>query len=74
MAYEVSINLNTSVVLHKDVEIVVRADGEKLGTLLVSKGNIEWLPANNSVNKYRLPWKAFAEVMEDEGRLVKIKQ
>ncbi|MDQ3685128.1 MAG: hypothetical protein M3430_05930 [Acidobacteriota bacterium] len=74
MAHEVSINLNTSIVLHKDVEIVVRTDEGKLGTLLVSKGNIEWLPANKSVNKRRLPWKAFAELMADQGRPVKVKK
>lgn len=27
-----------------DIEFVVRADGRKLGTLLISRGNIEWLP------------------------------
>ena len=26
-----------------------------MGTLLISKGNIEWLPKGNSVNKKRLP-------------------
>lgn len=44
----------------------------KLGTLLISKGNIEWLPAGNHVNKYRLSWKKLAELMEEEGRHVKI--
>jgi hypothetical protein len=73
MAHEVSIDLNAKFVLHKDVEIEVKADGAKLGTILISKGNIEWLPVNNSVNKHRLTWSKFAEMMELHGRQVKVK-
>ncbi|MNE57647.1 hypothetical protein D3C80_1526260 [compost metagenome] len=63
MAHEVFLNLNEKIVLHKDVEVEVKADGAKLGTLLISKGNIEWLPVGNSVNKHRLTWRKFAELM-----------
>lgn len=72
MAHEISLGINSKFVLHKDVEVDVKADGTKLGTLLISKGNIEWLPAGNHVNKYRLSWKKLAELMEAEGRQVKI--
>jgi len=65
--------INEKVVLHKDARIEVWKDDDKLGTILVSKGNIEWLPANHSVNKYRLSWMKFAELMVEEGRNVKIK-
>jgi hypothetical protein len=68
--HDVVLNLHTKVVAHKDVELVVRSDDNKLGTLLISKGNIEWLPANNSVTKYRLSWERFAEFMADYGRCV----
>lgn len=74
MAHEVRVNLNTSIVLHKDVEIVVQTSEGKLGTLLVSKGNIEWLPANKSVNKHRLTWKKFAELMSTQGKPAKVKK
>ncbi|GHD59805.1 hypothetical protein [Jeongeupia chitinilytica] len=74
MAHQVSLNLNEKIVLHKDVEIEVKADGAKLGTLLVSKGNIEWLPVGNSVNKHRLTWKKFAELMETQGAPAKVKK
>ncbi|CAB3720712.1 hypothetical protein ABFG95_24215 [Achromobacter sp. HNDS-1] len=73
MAHEVSMNINDKLVLHKDVEIEVRKDKKKLGTVLVSKGNVEWLPAGNSVNKRRMSWEKFAELMESEGRQVKVK-
>jgi len=44
-----------------------------LGTLLISKGNVEWLPKGNSVNKQRLTWKQFADFMESYGKDVKVK-
>lgn len=51
MAHEVRVKIDTAVVAHKDFEVVVRTSDGKLGTLLISKGNIEWLPKGNSVNK-----------------------
>lgn len=74
MAHEVTLDIATKFVLHKDVKIEVRTDDGKLGTLLVSKGNIEWLPAGNSVNKKRLTWAKFAEVMSDQGKAVRVKK
>lgn len=74
MAHQVSLNLNEKLVFHKDVEIEVKADSSKLGTLLISKGNIEWLPVGNSVNKHRLTWKKFAELMETQGKPAKVKK
>ncbi len=70
-SHEVILNLHTKVISHKDVELEVRSDGTKLGTLLISKGNIEWLPANNSVNKYRMSWEQLSEIMILHGRNVK---
>ncbi|HHA2449133.1 hypothetical protein ACSMEB_10980 [Stenotrophomonas maltophilia] len=73
MAHEITMDLATKFVLHKDVELAVRKDGRLLGTALISKGNIEWVPAGNSVNKKRLSWARFAELMQDHGKDVKIK-
>ena len=72
MAHEVTLSINSKFVLHKDVEIEVKTDGSKLGTLLVSKGNIEWLPSGNSVNKHRMTWRKFAALMENQGTPVKV--
>jgi hypothetical protein len=72
MAHEVSLGINSKFVLHKDVEVEVKRDGTKLGTVLISKGNIEWLPSKNSVNKHRLTWTKFAELMEAKGMPAKI--
>jgi len=73
VAHEVRVKIDTGVVAHKDLEIVVKTDGGKLGTLLVSKGNVEWLPKGNSVNKTRLSWEKFAEFMEEHGKPAKAK-
>lgn len=74
MAHEVTLDIATKFVLHKDVKIEVKTNTGKLGTLLVSKGNIEWLPVGNSVNKKRLSWAKFAELMTAEGKDVKAKK
>lgn len=78
MAHEVSAKLYTKVVAHKDLEIEVKTidDGKtsKLGTLLISKGNIEWLPKGNSVNKKRLTWVQFAALIEEQGKTTKVKK
>jgi hypothetical protein len=72
MANDVKAKVKASIpIKHTDIEIVIRNDDGKLGTLLVSKGNLEWLPKGNSVNKKRLSWAKFAQLMEDYGRPVK---
>jgi len=72
MAHEVTLDIATKLVSHKDVKIEVKNENGKLGTLLISKGNIEWLPAGNYVNKKRMSWKSFAKFMEEYGKDVKI--
>lgn len=68
MAHEVTLDLATKFLLNKDVKIEVKVDQKKLGTLLVSKGNVEWVSAGNSVNKKRMTWKKFADLMEAHGQ------
>ncbi len=72
MKHEVTLDIATKFILHKDVEIEVKADGSKLDIIMVSKGNIEWLPAGNRVNKTRLSWTKFAKLMAEQGTPVKI--
>ena len=58
-------------VVNADAEIEVRStDGELIGRLLVSKGSVDWAPANKQL-RHRLRWKQFARLMESEGRLVR---
>lgn len=72
MAHEVTMDVATKFVLHKDVTVDVKRDGKKLGTLLISKGNLEWVPAGNYANKKRLSWRKFAEMMEEHGRNIRM--
>ena len=71
MAHEVRATMHTKVVAHKDLEIVVKTGAGKLGTLLISKGNVEWLPKGNSVNKRRLLWERLGQSMRTNGKHVK---
>ena len=71
MAHEVTLNINSKFVLNKDIEVEVKTDEGKLGTLLISKGNVEWKPVGNSRNKKRLTWTKFAALLESEGKAVK---
>lgn len=73
MAHEVVAQLHSKLVGHKDLEVKVKNNGSTLGTLLISKGNIEWLPASNHVNKHRMTWTKFAEMMETEGKPAKVR-
>ena len=72
MAHEVTMDISTKFVLHKDVTVEIKKDGYKLGTVLISKGNIEWVPSGNYANKKRLSWSKFAAIMEVEGKDVRI--
>jgi hypothetical protein len=71
MAHAVRITIDTAVVAHKALEVLVKSDQGTIGTVLISKGNIEWLPKGNSVNKKRLSWAKFAEFMEEHGKPVR---
>jgi hypothetical protein len=52
--HDISFDIHQKFVLSGDVVFEVKSDGKKLGPLLISKGNIEWVPTNNSVKKRRL--------------------
>jgi hypothetical protein len=62
--HEIVISNPNKSVLHTDVEFTVKSNGRKLGTLLLSKGNVEWIPVGNSVHRHRVSWEKFAELME----------
>lgn len=76
MAHEIRLETNVNQVVNKDVTITVKAGKKgslkKLGVLLISKGNIEWIPSRNSTNKYRMAWADLATLIAENGRKVKI--
>lgn len=50
-----------------DLEINVKSNGRLLGRVHISRGTIDWIPAN-SQSRYRLKWERFGELMVDYGR------
>ena len=75
MANEVTVKFQASIpVKNKDIEVAVSRDNQKLDTLLISQGNIEWVPTGHSVNTRRLSWVSFAEFMENSAATVKTKK
>lgn len=63
--HEVDMSIpTTKVVLNADVVFEVRSDGGKLGELRVSKGTIDWRPAN-AQKAAKLTWEQFDRLMQD---------
>ncbi len=76
MKHEVTLDLckNSVVAVGKtDIKINVSFDTGKRGTLLISKGNIQWITSPKSVKAHKLTWKKFAEKME-EGKPIRKKK
>lgn len=72
MAHKVILEIpSTRTVLYKDIEFEVHDSNGKLGTLLISKGNIEWMASPKSVNKRRLSWAQFSDLMAEQGKPVR---
>ncbi len=53
-----------------DVLFDVKTNGEKLGTLGVSKGSLVWYPKNNSYG-HKVTWTEFDRIMQDHPRVEK---
>jgi hypothetical protein len=68
MAHSISVKIPKPIeVQNSDVVVVVKTDGEKLGTLTISLGTIDWRPKGKKSGKKsetQLTWSAFATLME----------
>ena len=68
MAHSIGLKLSKTIeVQNSDVVIVVKKDNDKLGTLTLSKGSIDWLPKHAKSGKKsetQLSWTEFAALME----------
>ncbi len=69
MAHRVTFNVPKRLLGREDIEFVVEKDGVRFGTLLVSKGAVEWRPTNK-VYRRRLGWGRFDQLMRESGRRV----
>lgn len=70
MAHKVTFDLPKRMLGREDVEFVVEKDGLRFGTLLVSKGAVEWRPTNK-VYRRRLSWDRFDQLMRESGLKVR---
>jgi hypothetical protein len=69
MAHKVTFSVPERTLGREDVEFVVEKDGVRFGTLLVSKGAVEWRPTNK-VYRRRMRWDRFDALMRQSGRPV----
>ena len=69
-AHDIDVTIPAQTVLNKDMEISVRSDGRLFGRVRISRGSIDWLPANSPISR-RMSWEKFAEVMESGGRKIR---
>lgn len=69
--HHVSMTQPKEQLVHADVRFTIQKDGEKLGELHISKGNVEWWPKGNKRNKLRLSWTKFAEIFEESGKPIR---
>jgi hypothetical protein len=66
MKHEVTFTVPERPLEKVDIEFDVKCDGETLGTLKVSKGDVEWRRRDDSKG-YHLRWAKFDEVMQKHG-------
>lgn len=69
MAHKVTFSVPERTLGREDVEFVVEKDGVRFGTLLVSKGAVEWRPTNK-VYRRRMRWDRFDALMRESERRV----
>jgi len=67
MAHKVTFTVPERELGKSDMEFKVRRDGEVLGTLKISKGNIVWVP-KDAQKGYKINWAKFAEYAVENGR------
>jgi hypothetical protein len=65
--HTLDLNLPRTALANVDAELVVKADGKRLGTAHISKGGIDWIPAQKSVSGHTVTWETFAELMKQHG-------
>ena len=65
--HEISLEIPDGIrVVNTDIEVQVREDGKLLGRVRISRGSIDWVPANGRYVKY-MRWSRFARLMADHG-------
>ena len=66
--HTLNLHLPKSTIVNSDAEIVVYSDQPIRGRLLISKGGVDWWPANSKKFHHRMRWENFAKLMESQPR------
>lgn len=62
--HNIHVNLPWTELGNSDVLLAVYENGEKLGTITISKGAIEWYP-NKAKYPYKIGWKKFDKMIKE---------
>lgn len=63
---DVYVNAEGLEVKNRDVVFEIKGNEGKLGELRVSRGSVEWKPANYKYG-FHLEWEAFDRLMQEQG-------
>lgn len=69
-AHDIDVTVPAQSIKNKDMEVAIRADGRSFGRVKISRGSIDWVPANSDLTR-RMTWERFADLMRDHGRPVR---
>jgi hypothetical protein len=67
--HRVEVTIKSPLLLTKaDIKFTVDRDGERFGTLFISRGAVEWKPRSGKKN-YRTTWAKFDEIMRSGTKI-----
>ena len=69
MAHKVTFDLPRRELGREDIVFVVQKEDKRFGTLLISKGAVEWRPTNK-VYRRKISWDKFDQLMRAIGNRV----
>jgi hypothetical protein len=62
--HDIEVELPARRILNTDLRVTVNSDGTRLGELRISRGTIDWRPANRQ-KPISMRWETFAKLVED---------
>lgn len=68
--HDIDVTVPAQTIKNKDMEVGIRADGYRFGRIRISKGSIDWVPANSD-HPRRMTWEQLARLMDEHGRVIK---
>ena len=68
--HDIDVTVPAATVKNKDMQVLVRADGRVFGRVCISRGSVDWIPANSPVAR-RMTWERFDQLMNEHGRKVR---